>query len=295
MRVHNGLGRLLFDRSHAAAAILTPRFAMGSLVAGFCLVAGANAMYWQDGAHPAGFFAQRPTAAASDVAPASGGQITRIVFDSGQQMAPTGTTPSDVAVAPRQRPRHSAVEPVGEPSTMASAPTGDTELHELQALLAQLGFYDSDIDGKIGPMTRQAMESYKKSAGLEGIDLTIGELIASARNNLMVTAAIPVQRPQSGQQAPRKVETVVYQAPGVGTGQAERPENPASASPNDIDTIILVQKALRQYAGDEIVVDGVMGSKTRQAISEFQSVFRMEVTGRIDEALLTKLRDVGLI
>jgi peptidoglycan hydrolase-like protein with peptidoglycan-binding domain len=51
---------------------------------------------------------------------------------------------------------------------------------------------------------------------------------------------------------------------------------------------------LKAFGNDGMEVDGVMGSKTKSAIREFQSLFGLPVTGEPDEALYAKMREIGL-
>jgi peptidoglycan hydrolase-like protein with peptidoglycan-binding domain len=176
----------------------------------------------------------------------------------------------------------------------------EAELADLQQLLSQLGFYKGTVDGKAGPKTAAAIEDYKISAGLNGIELDTAQLVRSARNNLMVTAAIPAKRPPvtDDGETPRNrtVETVVYERPDKPATDAESGNPPTSfATYDDPEIVSKVQTGLRKFAGDHIVVDGLYGSQTKEAISEFQSVFRMQVTGEIDGDLLEKMDAVGLI
>ena len=60
-------------------------------------------------------------------------------------------------------------------------------------------------------------------------------------------------------------------------------------------TIIKVQAGLRAFGNESITVDGVAGTQTTQAIQEFQELFKLPVTGKIDNELISKMKDVGLI
>ena len=49
-----------------------------------------------------------------------------------------------------------------------------------------------------------------------------------------------------------------------------------------------------EFGNDGIELDGVVGSRTRAAIKEFQTLFGLPVTGEPDEALYAKMRETGL-
>lgn len=63
---------------------------------------------------------------------------------------------------------------------------------------------------------------------------------------------------------------------------------PVAADP----TVMGVQATLRDLRLYDGVVDGVMGSKTRQAIAAYQDILRMPQTGEISDQLLANLRTV---
>lgn len=280
--------------------IAKPRSLAMLALGGLTAMAAGNALFGQDNPHPATLFAMRDANPATHQLRAdemqlpSGanetGQVTRIVFQ-GQQSG-TAAQP-DGAGQVREMPTSIISQ---RPVQTVESIVQDASLIELQQLLAQLGFYDGSIDGKSGPMTEKAINDYKTSAGLQGISLDTEQLVTSARNNLLVTAAIPTTRPE---RAPTgQVETIVFRpAPDRNASADAAPVQPAATSGDvrDPAVVMQVQKALQQFAGDHIVADGLYGSQTRDAIAEFQSVFRMNVTGTIDDGLLEKMRAVGLI
>ena len=46
------------------------------------------------------------------------------------------------------------------------APVGDSTAADVQSKLAQLGYYNGDVDGQIGPLSRQAIANYQADQGL---------------------------------------------------------------------------------------------------------------------------------
>jgi len=266
-------------------------------VFGLVTYASVNALYLQDGAHPSAFFETRETLADSrhalrnDERNTGGGSmdsspVTRIVFD---ENASETSAPGAVPLA---RPNERAVEPTGVEQIVIApqtAPGREDPTTELQQMLAELGFYDATVDGIAGPRTQAAIEAYKTSVGLRGIDLSTDELLTSLRNNMMVTAAIPRPRPAS---PALQVETTPVSAPA--SPEHNRVQDAAEAPVADPD-VLRVQAGLKAFGNDDIRVDGVAGEQTSKAVSEFQALFRMPVTGEIDTALLDKMVAVGLI
>lgn len=269
----------------------------------------ANALLFQEGQHPSAFFATRPIV--SDVQPKSDASglpvsadepnVTRFVLNSGSEPTHTASIePSAVPIpvpAPRPHEATNAAEKVSvsipyEPSTPASVADGGEEavLH-IQELLAKLGYYEGDLDGLDGPMTRSAIEDYKKHTGLKGIELTDAELMTSMRNNLDVTAAVPKAPP-----APSEV-VAKPQVKEVAAAPMSVEDLLGGQLPKEIPSadVVKVQAALKAFGNTDVAVDGIAGGQTEEAIREFQTLFRLPVTGEIDEPLLEKMRDVGLV
>lgn len=266
-------------------------------VLGVVTYASVNALYLQDGAHPSAFFETRDTlterrhALRSDERNMGGGStdpspVTRIVFD---ENASDTSAPGAV---PLSRPSERPAEPTRVEQIVVApqaTPGRQDPTTELQQMLAELGFYDAKVDGIAGPRTQAAIDAYKTSVGLRGIDLSTDELLTSLRNNMMVTAAIP--RPRPAAPAPQ-VDPAPAKAPG--SPEHNRVQDAAQAPVADPD-VLRVQAGLKAFGNDDIRVDGVAGEQTSMAVREFQALFRMPVTGEIDTALLDKMVAVGLI
>ncbi len=147
-----------------------------------------NALYLQDGNHPAPMFSTRPASAA---------------------LAPGDYVPAPLPVAapvplPRATPR--AVQTVAAtPPAIVSprpSPLADRSLIEqIQASLTALGHYRGTVDGIFGSRTRAAIEAYQRAAGIP----VTGEPSESLALNLMLA------RPDAGQTGsiPRGDQTVL--------------------------------------------------------------------------------------
>ncbi|WP_208437845.1 peptidoglycan-binding domain-containing protein [Bartonella taylorii] len=146
---------------------------------------------------------------------------------------------------------------------------------KMQKKLAKLGLYDGPLDGVEGPKMRHAIAIWKKKATREmqndispnpttdEIALLIKQSEMEIANETTKTSAMP-----------RSKETVL--------------EPP-------VTDIIRVQKALRIFGNREVIVTGVEDQKTRESLKQFQKMFDLPITGKIDHTILMKMREVGLL
>jgi hypothetical protein len=74
--------------------------------------------------------------------------------------------------------------------------------------------------------------------------------------------------------------------PGV-TAAVEKP------APSEL--VMKIQKGLSNIAYADVVVDGLIGEKTRTAIRHFEKHYRLPVTGEPNVAVLDKLKDIGAL
>ena len=74
--------------------------------------------------------------------------------------------------------------------------------------------------------------------------------------------------------------------PGV-TAAVEKP------APSEL--VMKIQKGLSNIAYADVVVDGLIGEKTRTAIRHFEKHYRLPVTGEPNVAVLAKLKDIGAL
>lgn len=257
----------------------------------------ANAVYFQNVQHPSALFATRPEAVRfvpEEEAAATRNEpnVTRFLLQETEKQAAKHPEIPMSAPLPAKRPAVIAVDQTPEPAELA--PDGNSGIAGIQELLAKLGYYDGEVDGLRGPKTNAAIDTYKNNVGLRGIELTDAELMTSIRNNLDVTAAIPEPRPQT------ETVTETVPAPAAAPVAPAADKDEADQSTQLLDRIpsaevVKVQAALRAFGNTDVAVDGVAGEQTQAAIREFQSLFRLPVTGEIDGVLLDKMRAVGLI
>ncbi|HWK65447.1 MAG TPA: peptidoglycan-binding domain-containing protein [Rhizobiaceae bacterium] len=177
---------------------------------------------------------------------------------------------------PDERPAETTIRIERDRQAVAPPVASDPVVKQVQSVLHELNFYDGAVDGLTGPNTRRAIETYRKTVGLPvngDIDQQLVEHLGAATK----TAGIPRQPVPT----PRSAAQSVVPEP--------RPA-PDSGDPR----ILKIQAGLKAFGNDGIEIDGVVGSRTRSAIREFQSLFGLPVTGEPDEALYRKMREIGL-
>lgn len=256
---NDGMGRF-------AAFLLRNRRVVGGLTAfavAFSYVA-ANAMWYQPHAHGNAFFETRP-------------HVMPPVEAAGDELAAAGQE-TIIRLEREEVPQSRAAPGAAVPQSQAvdiAAPVrrGDPVVEEVQRILAALNLYEGDVDGLTGPQTRAAIENYRRVVGLSASAEIDDQLLAQL-------GAAP--RAQSG--------AAPLPAGSPGTDMIET----SSATPRDDVMVMRIQAGLRAFGNEGIEIDGKVGSRTRAAIREFQSLFGLPETGEPDAQTYAKMRDIGL-
>lgn len=180
-----------------------------------------------------------------------------------------------------REPADTTLQPAQSNETTSAVPARlpDPRIKEAQRLLAELTLYSGTVDGLSGPQTRKAVEDYQRLAGLPAT----GEVDDALLRVLGDQAVAPPHKPVSRPAAHTSAQPVSAQPVSA------QPSAPASR-----ETVSKVQAALKAFGHDGIEIDGALGSRTRGAIREFQSLFALPVTGEVDAALLAKMQEIGL-
>jgi peptidoglycan hydrolase-like protein with peptidoglycan-binding domain len=151
----------------------------------------------------------------------------------------------------------------------AASPKPDKVVQQVQSTLRGLNLYSGTVDGIAGPNTRSAIANYRKKVGLPVSDKIDDELLT-----------------QLG---------VAPTTSAIGSTPAPAPRQPEAPAPrSDVPFVKKIQAGLKAFGNDDIELDGVTGTRTKDAIREFQTLFGLTVTGEPDEALYAKMREVGL-
>jgi len=239
---------------------------------------GANAIWYQPHAHGGAFFATRSPAwpsPAQPQAPAAGEvvlpeTIFRLENAEAQPQPMPAPAPERMAALPSVA---SPVIPVAPDVASAAAATGDPVIAEVQGILADLNLYSGAVDGLTGPQTRSAIEAYRKKVGLPvSTDIDDQLLLQLGARSRIASGAVPLPQGSPGTDL---IET-------------------SSAPARDNAMVVRIQAGLRAFGNDGIEIDGLVGSRTRAAIVEFQSLFGLPETGEPDREVYAKMREIGL-
>lgn len=153
------------------------------------------------------------------------------------------------------------------PTATAAAPTGAVTTADVQLVqrrLNAMGYQAGAIDGVHGGRTRTALKAWQADVGLPAT----GEITPQVVQRITEARTAPADLGPATAQAAAAVRTQAL-------GRAEQ--------------VKLVQRQLAQAGYDPGPADGIMGSRTRNAIREWQRTHAMPVTGEVDQALLASL------
>ena len=240
---------------------------------GFTLVAG-NAMYSQASVHPDPIWATKD------------GITTRSVVET------VAVTPVNLKTEPVSITRSVLTQrislknipiPTSRPTQVSTyvekKPTVSNAelLRETQALLAKLGFYGGKIDGIYGSASKKAIMDYQSSANILPDGEATYELLTHLKSYVEINRRITQAAPEP---ARKNITQLIM----------------PKSSEFDRQTIQRIQIALRDKFGvTDIDIDGIFGNQTREALKEFQKLFKIEETGEIDQTTLEKLQSTGII
>ena len=150
----------------------------------------------------------------------------------------------------------------------------DPATKRVQAALQDLGLYTGTVDGLAGPNTRRAIEDYQRRAGMP----VNGAVDAGLVERLRGEPATGGIKPQPAQ---RRMAAL-------------QPDDMPAVPQNADLRVVRIQAGLKAFGNDGMEIDGMVGSRTRTAILEFQSLFGLPATGQPDDATLAKMREIGL-
>ncbi|WP_455479712.1 peptidoglycan-binding domain-containing protein [Bartonella sp. B23] len=146
---------------------------------------------------------------------------------------------------------------------------------KMQKKLAKLGLYDGSLDGVEGPKMRQAIVLWKQQAAQEVQSDILPDSTADEVAVLIKQSEIEMANETT------KTKDVSH--------SKNTTLKPLAASTTQ------VQKALRTFGNQDVIVTGIEDQKTREALKQFQKIFDLPITGKVDHAVLTKMHEVGLL
>ncbi len=236
----------------------------------------ANALWYQPHVHEGVFFSTRP----------------ELVFKPMKQEKPVLSGEKRTSVDAPIRKVNTVPVPKNEDAIAAAingdpvlGPGGDPEVAQLQQKLLALGFYNGTVDGISGKGTRAAIEAYRKASAELGVE---AEAPVGNADDTTASIAVPAKRPDA---APEKATVQKISASSSDHGVT----NAGSAGRLSAPEIVRVQAGLRAFGNDKVEIDGKVSETTKTAVSEFQKLFRLPVTGEPDAKLLAKMQEIGLI
>ncbi len=232
-----------------------------------------NAMY-QPGKHPSPWFVTRDqprteVARRPPYVPVPENRVTTFRIERSDPQS-TASIPQSTASIPEN----------------ASSIRNDT-VFQLQQALRAGGLYAGTADGVLGPQTRKAIQFYQIQTGLEPTGEPTDELLVRLLISNLEAVAVPQPRPASRDV---DVETSRIWSRSQAATASRQPQQQGGS-----DLVVDIQRGLSNIAYADIVVDGIVGERTRTAIVHFQKHYRLPLTGKPDAAVLAKLKEIGAL
>lgn len=249
-----------------------------------------NALFYQSANHRAVFIQTRP-------------------FDNQKQIVTSPTDTSQSTVEQNGKTVISTLSPSVAQNLTSSQPENSREnnqlpenLLETQKKLAALGFYDGPLDGRDGPKTRNAIIRWRESvnnntnqsSALAKTQDDIASLISDTAPteetlDTVTTQSLNNQKPVLNDEKNLESPLAKKDPP---SNQSNPDDGHFSAS---IADIMRVQAALRAFGDNNVAVSGKEDENTAEALKNFQKMFSLTVTGKINQEVIDKMKDIGLI
>lgn len=189
------------------------------------------------------------------------------------------------------------IEREGEQAADAAADAQPSKLVlEIQTELARQGFHAADPDGRMDEGTMAAIRRFQQERGLAVTGAPNEELLSALHGDLPAQVAVlPAQRPLPDGSASDMGAEIDPVAAAIRAAEAEPAMAPTSRPAESSALVMKIQKGLSNIAYADIAVDGVAGSKTREAIRAFEKHYRLPTTGEPNELVLSKLKEIGAL
>jgi len=260
-------------RSVGRAIQENPSIAAGTcaFAVAFFMVSG-NALYGQVGKHPGPLWATRDPV------------VTRAI--AGKDEA---RKPPERAAALGAGILNVPV-PLSRPDPRAAAALTDDLLRDAQRALAALGMYGGEIDGRMGPRTRDAIIRFQKSAGAAVTGEPDAALIQAMRRT--VGARKPDERNAAD---PAIVNSVRDMLAAAGDAAPPAAEVESLTDATRTATIARIQIGLWKFGEAGVSVDGRMNGATAAAIRAFQARYGLKVDGEPGPEVIQKLEALGVL
>ncbi|WP_273724546.1 peptidoglycan-binding domain-containing protein [Bartonella sp. AU18XJBT] len=196
--------------------------------------------------------------------------LTQMKFSSVQSIGKSSTL-SEKEEKSQELTRVISVHSQSHNHTNSPLPPQSTSMLEKQKELAKLGLYDGPLDGLEGPKTRRAITLWKQQ--------TAQRMQKNVLSN-PATDEIAILIKQSEREI-NNTKNMTYLKEAI-------------LEPS-VEDIIQVQKALHIFGNEEVIVTGIEDQQTIEALKQFQKMFDLPVTGKINHTILMKMREIGLL
>lgn len=285
------------------------------LVSGLTLLAATNALFLQEGRHPAPLFG----AASQPAAIETPRPIQPVVVEPEAIPQRPAAEPvverTSTAPQPEPRPAESA-EIAAEPA--APATIGNQAIADMQEKLQALGLFDGVVDGYYGPKTADAIRAFEARFGLPRTGAATPQVIEAVRNaplqpqpqaQVQPVAAEPAVDEigpliaQMQQEAtPVPTEPVSTERQTIADISADLPASntvaPEPAEPSvpavlNSDLVSDIQRGLTRLGFLQGPVNGVADEATARAIRQFQIFNNYRPTGEVSATLRQMLVEAG--
>ncbi|WP_375663372.1 peptidoglycan-binding domain-containing protein [Bartonella sp. CL63NXGY] len=195
--------------------------------------------------------------------------LTQMKFSSVQSIGKSSTL-SEKEEKSQELSRVTSVHSQNHNHTNSSLSSQSVSMLEKQKELAKLGLYDGPLDGLEGPKTRRAITLWKQQT------------------------AQRMQKNVLSNPATDEIAILIKQSEIETNNTKNMTHLKEAILEPSVEDIIQVQKALHIFGNEEVIVTGIEDQKTIEALKQFQKIFDLPVTGKINHTILMKMREIGL-
>ncbi|WP_254492226.1 peptidoglycan-binding domain-containing protein [Bartonella sp. B1099] len=199
--------------------------------------------------------------------------FTQIKFSSAQNTGKNSNL-SEKETKSQEPSRVASVHSPSHPQTNSPFLPQSASMLEKQKKLAELGLYDGPLDGLDGPKTRRAIALWKQQATQKKQNDVLPNATTDEIAILIKQSEIEMANDTTTRNITNSKEAIL---------------DPS------VEDILQVQKALRNFGHEEVLVTGIEDQKTIEALKQFQKMFDLPITGKINPTILMKMREIGLL
>ncbi|WP_375641970.1 MULTISPECIES: peptidoglycan-binding domain-containing protein [unclassified Bartonella] len=196
--------------------------------------------------------------------------LTQMKFSSVQSIG-KGSTLSEKEEKSLELSGVTSVHSQSHNHTNSPLPPQSASMLEKQKELAKLGLYDGPLDGLEGPKTRRAITLWKQQTSQR------------------------MQKNFLSDPATDEIAILIKQSEIETNNTNNMTHLKEAILEPSVEDIIQVQKALHIFGNEEVIVTGIEDQKTIEALKQFQKMFDLPVTGKINHTILMKMREIGLL